>query len=104
MAFLLTLAITNFVLSPLGWTLMVIMFCGSPEIMLQRFGSELVVVPAGSFTMGSPESELLRESNESPQHAVTFARQFAVGRFALTFDEWDACVADGGCNGYRPND
>jgi formylglycine-generating enzyme required for sulfatase activity len=65
---------------------------------------EMVVVPAGSFTMGSPESELLRESNESPQHAVTFARQFAVGRFALTFDEWDACAADGGCNGYKPSD
>ena len=45
-----------------------------------------------------------RFSDESPQHTVTFARQFAVGRFALTFDEWDACVADGGCNGYRPSD
>ena len=49
---------------------------------------EMVVVPAGSFTMGSPTSEVLRESNESPQHAVTFARQLAVGRFALSFDEW----------------
>ena len=34
---------------------------------------------------------------------VTFARQFAVGKFAVTFDEWDACVADGGCNGYKPD-
>ena len=65
---------------------------------------EMVVVPAGSFTMGSPTSEVLRGSNESPQHAVTFARQLAVGRFALTFDEWDACAAAGGCNGYKPSD
>jgi formylglycine-generating enzyme required for sulfatase activity/tetratricopeptide (TPR) repeat protein len=65
---------------------------------------EMVVVPAGSFTMGSPESEPDREPNEGPQHTVTFAQNFAVGRFALTFDEWDACVADGGCNGYRPSD
>jgi formylglycine-generating enzyme required for sulfatase activity len=65
---------------------------------------EMVVVPAGSFTMGSPESEQSRSSDESPQHVVTFARQFAVGRFALTFDEWDACVADGGCNRYKPSD
>jgi formylglycine-generating enzyme required for sulfatase activity len=65
---------------------------------------EMVVVPAGSFTMGSPNSEAERSPSESPQHAVTFARQFAVGRFALTFDEWDGCVADGGCNGYKPND
>ena len=65
---------------------------------------EMVVVPAGAFTMGSPASEEGRSSDESPQHTVTFANPFAVGKFALTFDEWDACVADGGCNGYRPDD
>ena len=65
---------------------------------------ELVVVPAGSFLMGSSDDENAREKNEGPQHRVTFARSFAVGRFAVTFDEWDACVADGGCNGYTPYD
>jgi formylglycine-generating enzyme required for sulfatase activity len=65
---------------------------------------EMIVVPAGSFTMGSPESEPLRDPRENPQHSVTIATPFAVGRFAVTFDEWDACVADGGCNGYKPND
>jgi formylglycine-generating enzyme required for sulfatase activity len=65
---------------------------------------EMVVVPAGSFTMGSPASEPERTSFEGPQHRVTFARQFAVGKFAVTFAEWDACVADGGCNNYRPSD
>jgi formylglycine-generating enzyme required for sulfatase activity len=35
---------------------------------------------------------------------VSIAAPFAVGRFAVTFDEWDACVADRGCNGYRPYD
>ena len=65
---------------------------------------EMIVVPAGSFTMGSPANEQGRHSDESPQHTVTFARQFAVGRFALTFDEWDACVADDGCSGYKPSD
>jgi formylglycine-generating enzyme required for sulfatase activity len=65
---------------------------------------EIVVVPAGSFTMGSPQSEKERDKDEGPQHRVTFDRIFAVGKFAVTFEEWDACVADGGCNGYRPND
>jgi formylglycine-generating enzyme required for sulfatase activity len=65
---------------------------------------EMVVVPAGSFIMGSPDDEKAREKNEGPQHPVTFARSFAVGRFSVTFDEWDACVADGGCNGYAPYD
>ena len=35
---------------------------------------------------------------------VSIATPFAVGKFAVTFDAWDACVADGGCNGYNPSD
>jgi formylglycine-generating enzyme required for sulfatase activity len=65
---------------------------------------EMVVVPAGSFTMGSPASEPGHSADESPQHRVTIARQFAVGRFEVIFDEWDACVADRGCNRYKPSD
>jgi formylglycine-generating enzyme required for sulfatase activity len=65
---------------------------------------EMVVVPAGSFMMGSPTSEADRFANEGPQHRVRFTRPFAVGRYSVTFDEWDACVREGGCNGYRPSD
>jgi formylglycine-generating enzyme required for sulfatase activity len=65
---------------------------------------ELVVVPAGSFTMGSPTSEAGHSDREGPQHTVKIAKSFAVGRFAVKFGEWDACVADGGCNNYRPDD
>jgi formylglycine-generating enzyme required for sulfatase activity len=65
---------------------------------------EMVVMPSGSFTMGSPQSEKDRDGDESPQHQVTIAQPFAVGKFEVTFDEWDACVADGGCNRYRPLD
>jgi formylglycine-generating enzyme required for sulfatase activity len=65
---------------------------------------EMMVVPAGSYTRGSPTSEPGRSGDEGPQHTVTIARQFAVGRFEVTFDEWDACAADGGCNGYKPSD
>jgi formylglycine-generating enzyme required for sulfatase activity len=65
---------------------------------------EMVTIPPGSFRMGSPGSERERMSDEGPQHTVTFARSFAVGRSAVTFDQWDACVADGGCGGYRPPD
>jgi formylglycine-generating enzyme required for sulfatase activity len=65
---------------------------------------EMIVVPAGSFMMGSPTNEPGRFSDEGPQHTVTFARPFAVGQFELTFDEWDACVADAGCNDYKPSD
>jgi formylglycine-generating enzyme required for sulfatase activity len=50
---------------------------------------EMVVIPAGSFLMGSPETEQGRNSNEGPQHRVTFARPFALGRFPVTFEEYD---------------
>jgi formylglycine-generating enzyme required for sulfatase activity len=66
-------------------------------------GPEMVVVPAGSFIMGSPESEKDRGKDEGPQHRVTLANPFAVGRFAVTFDEWDSFVADGD-GGCKPND
>jgi formylglycine-generating enzyme required for sulfatase activity len=58
---------------------------------------EMIVVPAGEFVMGSPETEKGRAKNEGPQRQVTLARMFAVSRFVVTFDEWDACVSVGGC-------
>ena len=65
---------------------------------------EMVVVPAGSFTMGSPSSEEGWDDDEGPQHRVTIAAPFAVGKYEVTFAEWDACVAAGGCNGHVPGD
>ena len=65
---------------------------------------KMMVVPAGRFTMGSPVSEPGRYSDEGPQHTVAIAKQFAVGQYELTFADWDACVAGGGCNGYTPTD
>ncbi|MBL8845190.1 MAG: SUMF1/EgtB/PvdO family nonheme iron enzyme [Hyphomicrobium zavarzinii] len=59
---------------------------------------EVVVVPAGSFLMGSPPDEQGRAQNEGPQRSVTIAKPFAVGKFEVTFEEWDACVAVGGCS------
>ena len=47
--------------------------------------------------MGSPSDEAERSSDEGPQHKVTIAKPFAVGKFEVTFAEWDACVAAGGC-------
>ena len=64
---------------------------------------EMVVIPAGSFTMGSPVGEEGRKANEGPEHEVTFASPFAIGKFEVTFAEWDACVDEGGCD-YRPDD
>jgi formylglycine-generating enzyme required for sulfatase activity len=47
--------------------------------------------------MGSPETEKGRFDLEGPQHNVIFAAPFAVSRFEVTFEQWDTCVAVGGC-------
>ena len=65
---------------------------------------EMVVVPSGSFMMGSPSGEEGRDDDEGPRHRVAIRKAFAVGVFEVTFREWDACVSDGGCGGYRPDD
>ncbi|NBC35979.1 SUMF1/EgtB/PvdO family nonheme iron enzyme [Novosphingobium sp. FSY-8] len=72
---------------------------------------EMVVIPAGSFIMGSTPALnrsagvwKMFDAMEGPQRRVTIAKPFAVGRYSVTFAQWDACVADGGCNGYRPDD
>jgi len=58
---------------------------------------EMIVIPPGEFIMGSSKKETDRDENEGPQHKVIFAKPFAVSKFEVTFDEWDACVAVGGC-------
>jgi formylglycine-generating enzyme required for sulfatase activity len=65
---------------------------------------EMVVIPKGSFIMGTPADEPYRLKGEDPQHSVTIPRPIAVGRFTITFDEWDACVAEGGCDGNKADD
>lgn len=65
---------------------------------------EVVVVPAGSFRMGSFEEEAFDEPDNGPAHRVTIGAPFAVGIYEVTFAEWDACVRAGGCGGYRPDD
>ena len=62
----------------------------------------MVVVPSGSFRMGSPSNEPGRDDDEGPQRTVTISKSFAVGKFEVTWAEWGACVADGGCDGSGP--
>jgi formylglycine-generating enzyme required for sulfatase activity len=62
---------------------------------------EMVRVASGAFTMGSPGTELLRGLED--QHHVTVP-SFALGKYEVTFAQWDACVADGGCKGPAAED
>ncbi len=60
---------------------------------------EMVLIPAGSFEMGSTEMHEF----EKPVHQVTIRSPFYLGVREVSFDEWDACVDQGGCS-HRPSD
>ncbi|HCK84693.1 MAG TPA: hypothetical protein DHW63_09315 [Hyphomonadaceae bacterium] len=62
----------------------------------------MISIPAGEFIMGSPPSESARNANEGPQHRVTI-RAFQLGKYPVTFAEWDAAVAAGAALA-RPDD
>jgi formylglycine-generating enzyme required for sulfatase activity len=59
---------------------------------------DMVVIPAGKFVMGTPETEKERDKDEF-LHEVTISRAFALGRTEVTWDQWEACVRDGACDG-----
>lgn len=65
---------------------------------------EMVVIQPGRFLMGSPQNQAKRDRNEGPQIPVSIDYAFEIGRYEVTFNDWNLCVSEGGCNGYRPSD
>jgi formylglycine-generating enzyme required for sulfatase activity len=63
---------------------------------------EMVVIPPGEFWMGSPDGE--GDDNEHPRHKVKIDKPLAVGKFEVTWDEWEACVKMRGCDGNQTDD
>lgn len=55
---------------------------------------EMVVIPAGSFMMGSPASEPEREEGEGPQHQEAIAKPFAAGKYTVSVAEFEAFIRD----------
>ena len=64
---------------------------------------EMVVIPVGRFRMGCVSDQNC-PTDAFPVHDVTIPQAFAVSKYEVTFAQWDACVAGGGCGGYRPDD
>ncbi len=54
---------------------------------------DMVLIPAGTFVMGSPENEAGRRDHEGPQHRVTLTNDFYVGKYEVTQAQWDAVMA-----------
>lgn len=70
-----------------------------------RYGPQMVVMPTGEFIMGSPENEEGRygDGREGPQRSVAIDYRFSVGRYPVTFKEWDIFKGLGGTEHY-PDD
>jgi formylglycine-generating enzyme required for sulfatase activity len=65
---------------------------------------DMTEIPAGAFQMGSTLNDEGAVEAETPVRTVTISRPFALSRREITFDDWDKCVADGGCRAYIPSD
>jgi formylglycine-generating enzyme required for sulfatase activity len=59
------------------------------EVRTRNTGIVLRLIPAGTFTMGSPESEAGRGEDEGPQHEVTLTQAFYCGKFEVTQGQWE---------------
>lgn len=55
-------------------------------------GLDMILIPEGTFLMGSPETELERFDNEGPQHEVTVPT-FFMGRYPITQAQWRVVAA-----------
>ncbi len=64
------------------------------------FEPEMVQITGGSFKMGC--NSKICEDDETPPHSVTIA-PFYIGKYEVTFAQWDACVKAKGCF-YQPDD
>ena len=67
----------------------------------KEFAGEMVSISGGTFRMGDLSGD--GDDDERPVHSVTVPA-FSMGKYEVTFAQWDACVADGGCGGYHPDD
>ena len=66
-----------------------------------RYSGEMVTIPGGAFRMGDLSGA--GSDSEKPAHDAEIPA-FRLGKHEVTFAQWDACVADGGCGNYRPAD
>ena len=71
------------------------------EAKVRQYAGEMVSIPGGTFRMGDLNGA--GYDGEKPVHSVTVPA-FRMGKYEVTFAQWDACVADGGCGGYTAED
>ena len=66
------------------------------------FGPKMVTIPAGSFEMGCLSDDGDCQDAEFPVHRVTFSKPFALSKYEVTLDDWNACAEAGPCERQDP--
>ncbi|MBX3421790.1 MAG: SUMF1/EgtB/PvdO family nonheme iron enzyme [Pirellulaceae bacterium] len=64
----------------------------SPTLTSRSTGMQLVLIPAGTFLMGSPDSDSEANGDEKPQHRVTLSRSYYMGETEVTQGQWKAVM------------
>ena len=61
----------------------------NPPTYTNQIGMKFVLIPAGSFQMGSPSLESGRNDDEGPVHEVKITRAFYLGKYEVTQGQWE---------------
>ncbi|MAE67989.1 MAG: hypothetical protein CMJ18_27370 [Phycisphaeraceae bacterium] len=60
----------------------------------EKTGIEMVFIPAGTFEIGSPESDAGRSVDEGPVRSVRLTQPFYLARYEVTQDQWLEIMGD----------
>jgi formylglycine-generating enzyme required for sulfatase activity len=63
-------------------------------LLINSIGMEFVLIPAGTFTMGSPDSDAEASDNEKPAHRVTISQPFYLGKCPVTPAQWEEVMGN----------
>jgi formylglycine-generating enzyme required for sulfatase activity len=78
----------------LGALTMVRSVQGSENSFRNSIGMEFKLIPAGTFRMGSPDSDREAQGFEKPQHEVTISKPYYLGKFEVTQAQWEAVLGE----------
>ena len=101
------LLVTSLIESPFGHLVNLSSAPGRQSIGLEPGEiPQMVVIPAGRFRMGclAADEDCDVFGSEEPVREVSIEAAFEVSRHEITYAQWDACVALGGCDGHEPSD
>src|SRR5262245_20946077 len=66
----------------------------APSTFTNSIGIEFVLIPAGTFMMGAPDSDAIAYDDDKPAHRVTISQPFYLGKYLVTQAQWEAVMGN----------